>query len=151
MNKCMRGPSLPICGQHQRSTNAALLSRGSLPLYHAEHKPPALRSPPPTSSQSRWRAARMCPRMRAATARAVCCAAGCACAARCAASRQVKMSQPQPLPQPLEGRARRPCPAVVRQEQVCAVGWPCLARQRPQVADTHATTAAATGQVTNCE
>lgn len=38
----------------------------SPPIY-AEHKPLALRSPPPTNSQSCWRATRMCARMRADT------------------------------------------------------------------------------------
>ena len=73
--------------QAQRFNETAVLSRGSDLLYHAEHKRPVLRSPTPTNSQSRCRAARKCPRMRAATARADNFADGCACTARCAASR----------------------------------------------------------------
>ena len=64
MVQCMRGPT-PSAGSvhstprwHQRSTKASLLSRGSLPRYHAEHKPPALRSPrPPTASPAGGRPA----------------------------------------------------------------------------------------------
>ena len=48
--QCVRGPPNLSAGSvystprwHQRSTKAALLSRGSLPLYHAEL--PALREP----------------------------------------------------------------------------------------------------------
>ena len=77
--QCMRSPT-PYAGSvqstprwHQRSTKASLLSRGSLTRYHSEHKPPALRSPLPTNSQPCWRAARMCARVRADTARAHCC------------------------------------------------------------------------------
>ena len=52
---CTRRPT-PSAGSvqsiprwHQCSTEAFLLSRGSLPRYHSEHAPPALRSSPPTS------------------------------------------------------------------------------------------------------
>ena len=68
-------------------------------------------APRPLISQPRWWAARMCPRMRAATARAVCCTALCL---RCPVRRKQagEHGHAQLRLQPLEGRAGRPCPAV---------------------------------------
>ena len=76
MVQCIRGPT-PSAGSvqntsqgHQRSTKAFQLSLGSVPRSHADIEPPALRTFPPTNSQSCWRAARMCARVRGDTARA---------------------------------------------------------------------------------
>ena len=95
MVQCLRGPTPSACSVHstprwhQLSTKASLLSRGSLPRYHAEHKPPALRSRrPPTASPAGEQP--VC--APAGTAPADCCAAGCACTARCAPSRPVSMA-----------------------------------------------------------
>ena len=70
-------------------------------------------------------AVRMCPRTRAAQP-------GLSAVLQAVSSSDKQageLAPPQPLPEPLVGCAGGPCPAVVHQEQVCAVGWPCLPRQ----------------------
>ena len=51
MVQYMRGPTPSAGSVHSTPRRKPLLSRGSLPKYHAEHKPPALRSPPYTEAR----------------------------------------------------------------------------------------------------
>ena len=104
---------------HQRSTKAALLSRGSLSMYHAGHsrlpcaapRPPAPRH---TGGRPAWDE----------RCHSLGCLLRCWLCLRCPVrgKQAGEHGQAQSLLQPLEGLAGRPCPAIVRQKQVCAVG-----------------------------
>ena len=118
--QCMRRPPHPLRAQRAQYQAVAPALEGCpaqpwVAQYHAEHKPSGLRSSTPTNSQSRWRAARMCIRMRAATARADSFAAGCACAARCVASGLASIASHSRCHKPLDGPLGGPSSAVIRQ------------------------------------